>query len=150
MSESTLERLLNDCYAIQSDIDFLQTLWQEHVEVSESVLNPNDWSRLEEIIPDIAEKDYPDLWFAFTDCALELKVEGLTKIGWSGDKSETLSEVFMVLTTGGPHIEIVADYNKKRLEVRGYWSNESCTVQLDAESLYDHMINYGEEMLTIR
>ena len=150
MSESTLERLLLDCYGIQSDVEFLQGLWEQHIEIDQSTLEPSDWARLEEIIPDIGEKDWPDLWFAFVDAALELKIEGKTSINWSGEQSQDLSEVFVVLTTGGPHIEIVADCKKNRLEVRGYWSTESCTVQIDAESLYDHMYYYGEEMLSIR
>lgn len=149
--DSTLDHLFDTCYSVRSDIEFLHGLWVQHIEISKDTLDELEYARLEEILPDINEQDYPDVWFAFTEAALEMKANAMVTTSWQqGVGQPTLKNVELVLGTGGPHIEVVADYASSRLEVRGYWSNESCTVQIDAESLYDHMINYGEEMLSVR
>lgn len=148
--ETTKDRLYFDLLNIRSDIEFLQKIFEDPFITNESTLSSQDWLRLVELIPDMAYQDYPDVWFAFVDTSLEIKVTADIDISSAGKQRQSLNTVTVVLTTGGPHIELVADCKHNRLELRGYWSTESCTVQVDAPGLYGHLDFYGSEMLSIR
>lgn len=151
MSEvSTRDRLYFELLDIRNDIEFLQHIFEEHHIVDDNKLSSEDWLRLVELIPDMAYQDYPDVWFAFVDTSLEIKVTADIDISSAGKQRQTLNTVTVVLTTGGPHIELVADCKYDRLELRGYWSTESCTVQVDASGLNEHLELYGSEMLSTR
>lgn len=146
MSETTADRLYFDLLGCRDDIEFLQRVFEEYPEE----LSEQDQDRLLEIIPEYVYNDYPDVWFGFVDSSLELKVDADIGVSSSGRQTQTLKTVRVVLTTGGPHIEIVADCKRDRLELRGYWSSESCTLQVDAPGLLGHLDFYGNEMLSIR
>lgn len=130
----------------RSDIEFLQHVFEEY----EEEISDDEKVRLLEIVPEMECNEYPDVWFGFVDSSLEIKVDADIGVSSAGRQTQTLKTVTVVLTTGGPHIEIVADCKYDRLELRGYWSTESCTLQVDAPGLYGHLEFYGSEMLSIR
>lgn len=149
-TESTKDRLYFELLDIRNDIEFLQRIFEDHVTVNDYEVPAEDWHRLVELIPDMVDNDFPDVWFAFVDTSLEVKVNADIDVSSNGRQRQVLNNVTVVLTTGGPHIELVAECKYDRLELRGYWSTENCTVQVDAPGLYGHLEFYGSEMLSIR
>gem|GEM_PF-4773227 len=148
MSGTSTEQLEATCRSIKDDIEFLQGLTEDYFLLDEESLPPKKFARLK----DLLETWDPDVWFGY--CETALAIDCLARIHISDGrlmpaKQMHLNSVRCVLGTGGPHIELVADCNNERLEVRGYWSRDACTLQINADGMLQHLFQYGDEMLAI-
>lgn len=133
--------------SIANTIEFLQHIADEYDvcpsrdEVEPD--NPGDWERLLEIIPEWDEqRNYHDIWFGYTDDVLDIVFETKRHL----DLETVPTYLRYIVTTGGPHIEIVANLMTDRLTVEGYWGTEKCVRGIVAEGLYTHMAHYADMM----
>jgi len=132
---------------IAKSIVFLQKIYDDWGELPTKDMfeedEQRDWSDLVELIPEMEENpDFPDVWFGYTDDMLDIILESKQSIG-----SEVVpTKLRYIVTTGGPHIEIVADLLPERLTVEGYWGTDKATGVVDAYNMYNHMAHYAEMM----
>ena len=149
-NDTTLDRLMAECQSARDDIMFLQELWDNNEVVMPDDLSEQDRDRLLDICPDYVYDDTPDVWFAFCDSVLELKADATVSIPASTyrpGRHLTLSTITAVFTTGGPHIEVVADAKRDLLTIKGYWSGSECALNVPSHGLLQHLLQYGDEMV---
>lgn len=132
---------------IAKSIVFLQKIYDDWGELPTKDMFEKDeqryWYTLVELIPEMEENpDFPDVWFGYTGDMLDIILESKQSIG-----SEVVpTKLRYVVTTGGPHIEIVADLLPERLTVEGYWGTDKATRVVNAYNMYNHMAHYAEMM----
>lgn len=142
-----MSNLVEQVDGIANGIEFVQRIYDEYGETPrKDDFLPDDvslWETLVELIPSIEETfDSPDLWFEYSSDMLDIMLESKQSIG-----SEVVpTKLRYVVTTGGPHIEIVADLWPERLVVEGYWGSEKAVRVVQAYNLYNHMAHYAEMM----